>query len=305
MRASAPFGVGETHGVLGQKPNKTAASSDNYNWNSIYASSQSEFPFEAFFSAVDDQLLVLHRSGPVSVDRLKGDKAQRCVVPAGGIHLVPGGTSFGFRLFEQLDTLHVYVRRAVIEEVAAEMAIGDPTNISVVGEFVDSDVQMNNLLQAVMFALEDADYANALYVDCLARAVASRLVRNYSNARLRQSSPSDSMSSGALGGPIVNEAIAYMRENLDRSIGLDDIAAVINRSPSHFARQFRNEMGTPPYQYLVNLRLDKAQSLLRETRMSVAEVAFECGFTHQEHLTRLFRRRFQTTPAAYRKSCQN
>src|SRR5690606_7625216 len=137
---------------------KTAASSDNYNWNSIYASSQSEFPFEAFFSAVDDQLLVLHRSGPVSVDRLKGDKAQRCVVPAGGIHLVPGGTSFGFRLFEQLDTLHVYVRRTIIEEVAAEMAIGDPTNISVVGEFVDSDVHMNNLLQAVMFALEDADY---------------------------------------------------------------------------------------------------------------------------------------------------
>lgn len=302
MRASVPFGVEETHGVLGQKPNKTAASSDNYNWNSIYASSQSEFPFEAFFSAVDDQLLVLHRSGPVAVDRLNGDRAQRRVVPAGGIHLVPGGMSFGFRLFEKLDTLHVYVRRAVIEEVAAEMVVGDPTNIDIVGEFVDSDVQMNNLLQAVMFALEDGDYATSLYVDCLARAVASRLVRNYSNARLRQAS---SFSSGSIGGPIVNEAIAYMRENLDRSIGLDDIAAVINRSPSHFARQFRNEMGTPPYQYLVNLRLDKAQSLLRDTRMSVAEVAFECGFTHQEHLTRLFRRRFQTTPAAYRKSCQN
>lgn len=302
MRAHAAFGVEETHGVLAQKPNKTAATSDSYLWNSLYASSQSEFPFEAFFSAVDDQLLVLHRSGPVAVDRLNGDRAQTRVVPAGGIHLVPGGMSFGFRLFEQLDTLHVYVRRAVIEEVAAEMIVGDPTNIDIVGEFVDSDVQMNNLLQAVMFALEDGDYATSLYVDCIARAVASRLVRNYSNARLRQASPA---CSGSIGGPIVNEAVAYMRENLDRSIGLGDIAAVINRSPSHFARQFRNEMGTPPYQYLVNLRLDKAQSLLRETRMPVAEVAFECGFTHQEHLTRLFRRRFQTTPAAYRRTCQN
>lgn len=302
MRAHAPFRVEETHGVLVQKPNRASASSDSYNWSSLYASSQSEFPFEAFFSAVDDQLLVLHRSGPVAVERLEGDKTKRRVVPAGGIHLVPGGMSFGFRLFEQLDTLHVYIRRTVIEEIAAEMAVGDPTNIDIDGNFVESDVQMKNLLSAVMFALEDGDYATALYVDCLSRAVASRLVRNYSNARLRQASP---FSSSTIGGVIVKEAIAYMQDNLDRSIGLDDIAAVINRSPSHFARQFRNEMGVPPYQYLVNLRLDKAQTLLRETRISVAEVAFECGFTHQEHLTRLFRRRFHTTPAAYRKSCQN
>lgn len=302
MREHTPFDVKDTHGVLGQKPNKVSANSDKYNWSSIYASSQCEFPFEAFFSAVDDQLLVLHRSGPVAVDRLNGSRVQSTVVPAGGVHLVPGGMSFGFRLFEQLDTLHVYIRRSVIEEVAAEMAIGDPTNIEIAGKFVESDAQMNSLLQAVMFALEDGAYGTSLYVDCLARAVASRLVRNYSNARLRETS---NFSSGAIGGPIVNEAIAYMQEHLDCSIGLDEIAAVVNRSPSHFARQFRNEMGTPPYQYLVNLRLDKAQTLLRETRLPVAEVAFECGFTHQEHLTRLFRRRFQTTPAAYRKVCQN
>lgn len=302
MRAREPFRVDDTHGVLGRKQNKNATCSDNYNWSSIYASSQSEYPFEAFFSAVDDQLLVLHRSGPVSIDRLNGPRAQRRVVPAGGIHLVPGGMSFGFRLFQQLDTLHVYVRRNVIEEVAAEMAEGDPTNIDIVGEFIDQDPQMHNLLQAVMFALEDGDYATALYVDCLSRAVASQLVRNYSNARLRQA---PNFSSGPIAGPIVNEAIAYMHDNIDRSISLDDIAEVVNRSPSHFARQFRNEMGLPPYQFLVNLRLDKAQALLRDTRLSIAEIAFECGFSHQEHLTRLFRRRFDTTPAAYRKSCQN
>lgn len=300
MRLQVPFRVEETHGVLERKQNRTFASSEGYNWRSIYASAQSEFPFEAFFSAVNDQLIVLHRSGPVEVDRMSGYRAQRHVVPAGGIHLVPGGMSFGFRLFDPLDTLHVYIRRSIIEEVASEMIDGDPTLIEITPDFVDRDPQMQNLLQAVMYALEDSDYATALYVDCVARAVAAQLVRNYSSARLRQAP-------AALDGPgpVVAEAIDYMREHLDRSISLEDIAETINRSPSHFARQFRSEMGVPPYQYLVNLRLEKAQELLEKTRLSIAEIAFECGFSHQEHLTRLFRRRFDTTPAAYRKLRQN
>lgn len=300
MRFQNPFRVEETHGVLASKQNKMIASSDEYNWRSIYASSQSEYPFEAFFSAVNDHLIVMHRSGPVAVDRMSGYRAERRVVPAGGLHLVPGGMSFGFRLFDALDTLHVYVRRSVIEEVAAEMSEGDPTLIEVNPVFVDSDPQLQNLMQAVLYALEDSDYANALYVDCLSRAVAAQLVRKYSNARLR-SGPV--FTDGP--GPVVSEAIDYMRENLDRSISLEDIAEVINRSPSHFARQFRAEMGVPPYQYLVSLRLDKAQDLLERTRLSIAEIAFECGFSHQEHLTRLFRRRYETTPAAYRKLRQN
>lgn len=302
MRIHVPFRVEETHGVLGRKKNKATTCSADYNWSSIYASSQSEYPFEAYFSAVDDQLLVLHRSGPVTVDILNGAKSKRRVVPSGALHVVPGGTSFGFRLMGELDTLHCYIRRAVIEEVAAEMAEGDPSNIDIRPDFIDRDVKMINLMQAVMFALEDGDYATSLYVDCLSRAVATQLVRSYSNARLRTAPPAPDGSSLS---PVVQQAIAYMRDRLDQSLTLEDISAVVNRSPSHFARQFRNNVGMPPYQYLLNLRLEKARELLEGTRLSIAEIAFECGFSHQEHLTRLFRRQFDTTPAAYRKSRQN
>lgn len=301
MRTHAPFKVEDTHGVLGRKKNAATASSDDFRWTSIYASSQSEFPFEAYFSAVDDHLIVMHRSGPVTVDVLNGARTRRRVVPSGGLHLVPGGMSFGFRLMSQLDTLHCYIRRAVIEEVATDLVEGDPSKIDIVPDFIDRDIRMTNLMQAVMFALEDSDYATALYVDCLSRAAATQLVRNYSNARLRTAPPG--LDSGA--SPVVRQAIAYMRDRLDESLTLEDIAAVVNRSPSHFARQFRNHVGVPPYQYLLNLRLEKAREMLEGTRLSIAEIAFECGFSHQEHLTRLFRRQFDTTPAAYRKSRQN
>ncbi|NMA97965.1 MAG: helix-turn-helix transcriptional regulator [Phyllobacteriaceae bacterium] len=68
---------------------------------------------------------------------------------------------------------------------------------------------------------------------------------------------------------------------------------------------FRSEIGMPPHRYLIILRINKAQRLLAKSSMPIAEIAIECGFSHQEHLTRLFRRHLGTTPAAYRRSKQN
>lgn len=302
MRAGLPFRVEETHGVLNRKKNATTTSSDDYGWSAIYASSQVEFPFEAFFSAVDDQLIVMHRSGPVDVELLNGAKVRQRTVPSGGLHIVPGGMSFGFRLHEQLDTLHCYLRRSVIEEVAADLIDGDPANIEIRADFVDDDPSMSNLMRAVQYALDDGDYASTLFVDCVARAAAVQLVRNYSNARLRTAPV---YGNGGAISPVVRQAIGYIQDRLDQSLTLENIAAAVNRSPSHFARQFRTCMGVPPYQYVLNLRLNRARELLQNTRLSIAEIAFETGFSHQEHLTRLFRREFGTTPAAYRKSRQN
>jgi AraC family transcriptional regulator len=50
------------------------------------------------------------------------------------------------------------------------------------------------------------------------------------------------------------------------------------------------------------LWVEKAKMLLEKTSMPIVEIAYECGFSHQEHLTRLFKRYCATTPAAYRKS---
>ena len=72
-------------------------------------------------------------------------------------------------------------------------------------------------------------------------------------------------------------------------------------STSHFVRQFRASIGTAPHQYLVQRRVELAKRRLEATDASIAEVAFDCGFANQEHLTRVFKRFFGVTPGAYRK----
>lgn len=302
MLAGAPFRVQETHGILLRPENNIRASSDKFDWTSLYASAQRELPYEDFFGAVDDQLIVLHLDGPVAIDRLRGPANARCVVPAGGIHLVPGGMDFGVRLMGALNTLHVYVRRSIIEEVAAELVDGDPTHIEIPPQFLAPDPALNALLAAINVALTEDEYGTGLYVDYLSRAIASQLVRHHSTRNVHTDPP---LAPPADIGPVVAQAVDYMRSNLERPISLEQIAAVVNRSPSHFARQFRQELGLPPHQYLLVLRLKRAQQLLQTTRTSIAEIAFECGFSHQEHLTRMFRRWCDTTPAAFRKATRN
>ena len=73
---------------------------------------------------------------------------------------------------------------------------------------------------------------------------------------------------------------------------------------SRFHATFRRETGDTPADRLAATRLDRAEDLLRETRLSIAEIALAVGFSDQSALTRSFRRRRGTTPAAFRGRLQ-
>ncbi len=302
MRANEPFHVQETHGILTRPENRVRASSDRFGWTSLYASAQREIPYEGYFPAVKDQLIVLHLDGPVPIDRLHGPNAARCLMPAGGIHLVPGGLDFGVRLMGALSTLHVYVRRSIIEEVGAELFDGDAAHIEIPPQFLEPDPALQALLAAIRVALEEDAYGTTLYVDYLSRAIASQLIRRHSGQKPR---PMPQLGPIGTIGPVVAEAIEYMRAHVGAPISLDDIAGAVNRSPSHVARQFRSSLGIPPHQYLLVMRIKQAQRMLLTTSDPIAEIAFACGFSHQEHLTRMFRRWCNTTPATFRKASRN
>lgn len=302
MPRGTPFLVGETHGILRQPENIVHASSDRFGWTSLYASTQRELPFEATFAPVKDQLIIQHLDGPVFIDRLHGSGAGRYEVPAGGLVLFPGGYDFGVRLAGALSTLHVYIRRAVIEEVASDFVNGDPGHVEISPQFLPPVPALAYLLGAIRQALFEDEQGSAIYIDYLARVVASQLLRRHSGLHVHSAPQLGPV--GAI-GPTLGRVIDYMRANLEQPLGLDDIAEAAGRSPSQVVRQFRASLGIPPHQYLLVLRVKHAQDMLRNTNLPVAEVALASGFSHQEHLTRVFRRLCGTTPAAYRRSVRS
>jgi AraC family transcriptional regulator len=310
MLGLRPFGIEETHGMLTQPGAKIRACSDGRDWTSLFASVQQEMPFQGIFEPSKDHLLVLHRNGPVQVESLCQRGVGRRLVPPGGIHLVAPGVEFGVRLSSRLETVHVYVRRAIIEEVALEMIDGDPSRIDIPSRIIESDRSLQALIEASADALDEGTPGSSMFADYLARAIAAQLIRSCADVRLRgtrltsDSSVCPERSRRAV-SPTVSDAIDYMNANIDKAISLDDVARATNRSPSHVARMFRAELGVPPHRYLIALRVEKARRLLEKTSVSIAEIAYDCGFAHQEHLTRLFRRHCDVTPAAYRRSKRN
>lgn len=301
LRSLRPFGIEETHGMLAQPGAKIKANSEGRDWASLFTSVQQEQPFKGVFRPTRDHLIVLHRDGPVQVESLFDRRVGKRVVPPGGIHIIPPDVDFGIDLTGTIHTVHVYVRRAIIEDVALEMVDGDPAKVEIPSVIVEGDIGLKSLINASAHAVEDTSVGCPMFADYLSRAIAAHLIRGYSNGKPKSGSrPSEGVMS-----PALSKAVEYMTANIDASIKLSDIAEATNRSPSHIARMFRTEMGMPPHRYLISLRVEKARHLLEKTSMSIAEIAFECGFSHQEHLTRLFRRHCGTTPAAYRRSKRN
>src|SRR5215471_18688397 len=133
MAASGrPFTVNETHGILLRPEHRIIAASDRFGWTSLYASMQREVPYAAAYAGVPDHLVILHLDGPVTVSRMLGKSCASRLIPPGGLFMLPGGVDFGVRLGGNLSTLHLYVRRAIVEEVAADLSPSDTESIELV-----------------------------------------------------------------------------------------------------------------------------------------------------------------------------
>lgn len=88
----------------------------------------------------------------------------------------------------------------------------------------------------------------------------------------------------------------FLRENFTRKLALAEMAAVCGLSPSHFVRAFARTFGVPPHQYVLDLRLDLAERLLADNRMTIADIAHSCGFSSQSHFTTMMKKYRQVTP---------
>jgi AraC family transcriptional regulator len=295
------FGVAETHGILLRPQNHYYARSDELGWSSLYASVQKEAPYWDEFKPVQDHMIVLHLDGPVKVDRALGKERRSEIIPASGLFILPGGLEFGVGIDGWLETLHIYLRHKILTEVAAELYRGDPAKVEILPRLGGDDPSLARLALCVRDALYDADPAGPLMVDYLAHALATRLVQNHSNV---QAGLSRNLSGRGLDRKSVAKVVDFIRAHIDGPISLADLAATVGLSVTHFARQFKASTGMAPHRLVISMRVDRAKALLTETTQSIAEVALDCGFAHQEHLTRVFAMHLGVTPAAFRRTAQ-
>jgi AraC-like DNA-binding protein len=107
---------------------------------------------------------------------------------------------------------------------------------------------------------------------------------------------------GGLSAGALRRVREYVHLHLSESIDLSMLAAVAGLSMHHFAREFKQSAGDTPHHYLIQKRIERAQQMLAQTDLSLAEIAYAVGFSDQGHLARHFRGLLGTTPREFRRS---
>ena len=92
-----------------------------------------------------------------------------------------------------------------------------------------------------------------------------------------------------------------MKKDTAAAWDLPTLAVLVNLSPSRFRHLFKQETGATPAQYLKDIRLVKAERMLRTTFLSIKQILKQVGIASNAHFVRDFRRKYGTTPTTYRR----
>jgi len=95
-------------------------------------------------------------------------------------------------------------------------------------------------------------------------------------------------------------AINRIQNEFDRVLNMKDLAQELGVSYSRFRHTFAAHTGMSPHQYLLELRLVRARSLLAETELPIKEIALRTGFGDELYFSRLFRQKLNLTPSQWR-----
>ncbi len=100
---------------------------------------------------------------------------------------------------------------------------------------------------------------------------------------------------------VIGAAKDYIMKNFQNNeISMNQVAAMVNISPSYFSTLFRQETGTTFIEYLTEVRLEKAKELLMCTDMRSSEIGYQVGYKDSHYFSYIFKKACGCTPKEYR-----
>jgi AraC family transcriptional regulator len=94
----------------------------------------------------------------------------------------------------------------------------------------------------------------------------------------------------------------YIAANLHSTIRVMDLIRVMKFCPNRFGRVFKETFGCTPHQYIICKRIERAKSLMLMSKDTLTQIAMECGFVNQSHLSNLFRKIVGVSPSWWRQT---
>jgi AraC family transcriptional regulator len=280
---------------LPPKGQSIVASSALIGWDGIHAAILEGRIEEFFDSSAAFPVVLCVLKGAAQLEWRRGNRFSRLGVKPGDVLVAPPSDCNRLRSDSAIEVLCCPIDSEILREIAArDWPPGGPAF-----EIVEGVNRSDEALWALGRRLADRLLApipgSRAYAQAIQTQVAIHLLWNYSTL------PRAGGSDEALADHRLRQVVEYIQQNLGEDVSLDTLAGVAGLSPNYFLGAFRQATGRTPHRYVTELRIARACELLHDPRRPISEVSLAVGFSSQSHMTEVFRRTMNTTPAAYRR----
>jgi AraC family transcriptional regulator len=271
-------------------------SSQNQGWENILVEQFQHPSGEGRTHYSDEHAICLSLAPrPVRFLQIKGGKTHTSLYGKGDISITPAEMPFFARWEGDDHYLQIRIASRFIQQVAREALAMNPDRLELLPEFRTRDPQIESIGMLLLAELQQENLGGKLYIESLANVLAVHLLRQYTATK-----PDLPMYKGGLPQRQLLQVLEYINEHLNQDIKLVELADLLGMSQFHFSHLFKQAIGTSPYQYLLQQRIERAKQLLKQNDQSIMDIAFLCGFNSHSHLSKQFRQLTGMTPRAYR-----
>jgi AraC family transcriptional regulator len=194
-------------------------------------------------------------------------------------------------------SLIFYLPRAALDAIADDANAPRIRDLSYEPGVGVNDLTISGLGSLLLSALRHPDRANPLFLDHVLLAVGVHVAQTYGGMQ-----PMWRPARGGLAPWQERRARELLRAKIKRGVALEEVAQECGLSVGYFSHAFRRTLGVAPHKWLIEQRVALSKEKLRDDGLSLSDVASECGFSDQSHLTRVFRQTVGVSPGAWRRA---
>ncbi|MDB9527671.1 AraC family transcriptional regulator [Oscillatoria sp. CS-180] len=252
-------------------------------------------PGEGDFQAEAHTLFVNLTPRPLHYLQKQDGKTHTGLYCHGDMLLTPANTPLFVRWERDENCLQIQLPELFLKRVSEETLGKDGDRLTLVPTFQSRNQPLEAIATLLISEMQQRQPNGVLYLDSLANVLAVQMLRYYGTTTAQLSSYE-----GGLLTYQLNQVLDYIDAELAQDMKLADLAGLLDMSPFHFGRLFKQSMGISPHQYVIQQRIERAKHLLKKSDRAIIDIALECGFTSHSHLSKQFRKVVGTTPRNFR-----
>ena len=251
-------------------------------------------PFDSYVPPLDHHVLVgqFHGTGNF-LSKIDGKPTRHRAMP-GTIMFAPRGRE-SYRVSPGVMRVsNVFLTDERIRSCADQIGDGRPPDL--IDRLHIRDAKLFSILDLLRQEVELREAASILFIEQLLDLICIQLLRAHSAFGLNRPPQSFGLARWQ-----VKRVTGYMRENLEKEMGLQELADLVDLSRFYFCGAFRVATGYTPHAWLTKLRIDEARRLLTVASIPVSTIALIVGYQTPSAFTARFRRVMGISPSEFRR----